>query len=105
MIILELLSETGLTLHELAKQYDTYFSSGEINSTVDDRASKIEELKIAFSNANSIDELDGISIWYPDAWCNIRPSNTEPLLRLNVEGRTQKAMESLKNRALNIIRS
>lgn len=105
MIILELLSKTGLTLHELAKQYDTYFSSGEINSTVEDRTSKIEKLKIAFGDAKSIDELDGVSIWYPDAWCNIRPSNTEPLLRLNVEGRTQKAMESLRNKALNIIRS
>jgi phosphomannomutase len=77
--------------------------SGEINSTVKDIPGKLEALKTHFHDAQ-IDYLDGITIQYPDWWMNVRPSNTEPLLRLNVEGNTKELMERHRDEALAIIR-
>jgi phosphomannomutase len=83
---------------------DTRFRSGEINSTVTDAQAKIAELQRHYAGAE-IDFLDGITIQYPDWWLNVRPSNTEPLLRLNVEGDTRELMEQHRDEALRIIRS
>jgi phosphomannomutase len=85
LLILELLGKTGKTLAELLAPYRSrYFISGEINSEVDDQAAKIEELRERYADAE-ITELDGISIDYDDWHFNVRPSNTEPLLRLCLE--------------------
>jgi phosphomannomutase len=83
---------------------DTRSRSGEINSTVADAPKKLRELQDHFRGAQ-IDFLDGITIGYPDWWLNVRPSNTEPLLRLNVEGDTKALMEAHRDEALEIIRS
>ncbi len=77
--------------------------SGEINSTVTDSAAKLHELERHFKGAK-VDRLDGVTIQYGDWWLNVRPSNTEPLLRLNVEGDTKELMERHRDEALAIIR-
>jgi phosphomannomutase len=81
------LSESGLKLSELAAKYDKYAVSGELNFTVEDKAAKIAEFKAAYADGQQ-DELDGLTVNYPDWWFIVRPSNTEPLLRLNVEATT-----------------
>ncbi len=78
------LSESGLKLSELAAKYEKYAASGEINFKVTDKDAKITELKEAFKDGKQ-DELDGLTVNYPDWWFIVRGSNTEPLLRLNVE--------------------
>jgi phosphomannomutase len=106
LLILELLSKRGRTLAELLGELrSTYFISGEINSTVSDPQAKMDELKARFADAE-ITTLDGISIDYPDWHFNVRPSNTEPLLRLNLESlNSQHDMEQRRDEILTLIRS
>jgi phosphomannomutase len=77
--------------------------SGEVNSTVKDIPATLQKLQQYYKDA-AIDQLDGLTIEYPDWWMNVRPSNTEPLLRLNVEGDTTELMERHRDEALTIIR-
>src|ERR1039458_8072418 len=85
LLVLELLSRTGKSMSELLAPYRSrYFISGEINSDVSDQAAKMAELAARFPDAEQ-KQLDGISIDYPDWHFNVRPSNTEPLLRLCLE--------------------
>lgn len=104
MQCLELFSEAGKPVSEVIAPIDTRFRSGEINSTVKDIPAKLQQLQEHYKDA-SIDHLDGVTISYPDWWMNIRPSNTEPLLRLNVEGDTKDLMERKRDEALELIRS
>jgi phosphomannomutase len=93
--IIEKISESGRPLSELIKKYKKYFHSGEINFKVEDKDKKIKELENYFKEGE-ISHLDGIRIDFPDWWFNVRPSNTEPLLRLVVEAKTEKLMEEKK---------
>lgn len=88
MVVLELLSRSRRPLSEVAAPYVRYADSGEINTVVDDPARVVAAIAdhVRASGA-SVDELDGLSATYEDWWFNVRPSNTEPLLRLNVEAR------------------
>ncbi len=86
------LSDSGLKLSELAAKYEKYVASGEINFEVKDKAAKIAELKAAYTGGEQ-DELDGLTVNYPDWWFIVRASNTEPLLRLNVEATNQALLE------------
>lgn len=104
LIVLEILSIANRPFSEILKKYQKYFAIEETNSTVSDKAAKIRELKIKFSDAN-IEELDGITFNYPDFWFNVRASNTEPLLRLNLEANTEKIKKEKTEEILNIIRS
>jgi phosphomannomutase len=104
MQCLELFSEAGKPVSEVIAPIDTRFRSGEINSTVKDIPGKLKEIQEHYKDAD-IDHLDGITISYPHWWMNIRPSNTEPLLRLNVEGDTKPLMEQHRDQALALIRS
>ena len=104
MQCLEVFSETDKPVSEVIAPIDTRFRSGEINSTVKDIPSKLQELQDHYKDAQ-IDHLDGVTIAYPTWWMNIRPSNTEPLLRLNVEGDTKELMEQHRDEALALIRS
>ena len=104
MECLELFSDADKPVSEVIAPIDTRFRSGEINSTVKDIPAKLKEIEEHYKDA-SIDHLDGSTISYPDWWMNIRPSNTEPLLRLNVEGDTRELMERHRDEALAIIRS
>jgi phosphomannomutase len=104
MQCLELFSEANKPVSEVIAPIDTRFRSGEINSTVKDIPAKLKEIQAHYKDAQ-IDFLDGITISYPHWWMNIRPSNTEPLLRLNVEGDTKDLMEKHRDEALALIRS
>ena len=92
MVVLELLSVTGKPLSELLAPYKRYSASGEINTEVPDPADAVEKMAAAVEAAHGelgiADRLDGLTVDRGDWWYNIRPSNTEPLLRLNVEART-----------------
>jgi phosphomannomutase len=100
---LELFSETDQTVSQVIAPIDTRFRSGEINSSVPDVAAKLKEIEEHYRDAD-IDVLDGLTISYPHWWMNVRPSNTEPLLRLNVEGDTKELMETHRDEALALIR-
>ncbi|MEV2194152.1 phosphomannomutase/phosphoglucomutase [Streptomyces phaeochromogenes] len=94
------------TLSALVAQYDRYAGSGEINSTVDDQAGRLAAIKAAYEGREGItlDELDGLTVTATDWWFNVRPSNTEPLLRLNAEARDEEMMAKVRDEALAIIR-
>jgi phosphomannomutase len=106
LLILELLSKRRTTLAELLQPLrDRYFISGEINSEVPDPEAKLAEIKARYADAR-IGELDGVSVDYDDWHFNVRPSNTEPLLRLNLESLVSPAdMERRRDEVLELIRS
>jgi phosphomannomutase len=86
--------------------YDRYAASGEINSTVADQAAATAAVRAAFADRATFDELDGLTATLSDgSWFNLRASNTEPLLRLNVEAADHAAMAGLRDEVLAIIRS
>ena len=105
LLVLELISKGG-DLDDLLKPYfEKYFISGEINTDVKNGEGKIAELKEKYADGK-IDELDGLSVEYNRDWrFNVRPSNTEPLLRLNVEAKNKELMEEKRDEILKIIRS
>ncbi|HEX5762172.1 MAG TPA: phosphomannomutase/phosphoglucomutase [Solirubrobacterales bacterium] len=106
LLMLELLSVDSRSLAELMNEFRSrYFISGEINSEVADQEAKMEEIAARFSDAE-ITRLDGISVDYPDWHFNVRPSNTEPLLRLNVESLVSREdMEAKRDEILQLIRA
>jgi phosphomannomutase len=87
LIVLEQLSVAGVPLSELRKPFERYADSGEINFRVDDPAARIEDVAAVYRDAQQ-DRLDGLTVDFGDWWFNLRPSNTEPLLRLNLEAKT-----------------
>jgi phosphomannomutase len=101
---LELFSEAGKPVSEVIAPIDTRFRSGEINTAVKDVAAALREIEESYSGEH-IDHLDGTTVSYPTWWMNVRPSNTEPLLRLNVEGDTSELMERHRDEALTVIRN
>src|SRR6187455_2530820 len=107
LMILDLMSKKGLSLRDLLKPLrERYFISGEINTKVANMgiaAKKIAQLKTIYAAANPY-ELDGVSVEFPDWHFNVRQSNTEPLLRLNLEGLTPEIMEKRRDEILGIIR-
>ncbi|WP_341719133.1 phosphomannomutase/phosphoglucomutase [Micromonospora sp. FIMYZ51] len=104
MHTLAALGEQSLPLSTLAAEYERYAASGEINSTVADQVAKLAEVRAAYPDAE-VDELDGLTLRFPDgAWFNLRASNTEPLLRLNVEAPTIERMTSLRDEVLDRVR-
>jgi phosphomannomutase len=104
--MLELLSLDGRSMRELMEEFRSrYFISGEINSKVADQAAKIAEIEARYADGE-IGHLDGVSVDYPDWHFNVRPSNTEPLLRLNLESLTSREdMERRRDELLGLIRS
>lgn len=105
LIILEMLSKKGLKLSEMLQELEAkYFISGEINTRISgDPKAKMEEIAQTFSDA-TVEWLDGVSITYSDWHCNVRPSNTEPLLRLNLEAKSKALMEEKRDQLIEIIR-
>jgi phosphomannomutase len=106
LLILELLAQKGKRLSELLAGFRArYFISGEINSEVADAQAKMRELEERYSDAE-VSHLDGVSIDYPDWHFNVRPSNTEPLLRLNLESlASPEHMEEKRDEVLSLIRA
>ncbi|GAA2220241.1 phosphomannomutase/phosphoglucomutase [Streptomyces nogalater] len=93
-------------LSALVAQYDRYQGSGEINSTVDDQAARLAAVRAAYQDRADVtlDDLDGLTVAAADWWFNVRPSNTEPLLRLNAEAKDEATMAKIRDEALAIIR-
>ncbi|MBF6131895.1 phosphomannomutase/phosphoglucomutase [Nocardia otitidiscaviarum] len=104
--VLAALGEKDRPMSELASAYATYAASGEINSTVADAKERTTAVVEAFRDrASSVDRLDGVTVQLPaGAWFNLRASNTEPLLRLNVEARSQEDVDALVTEILSIVR-
>jgi phosphomannomutase len=98
------LSAAERPLSELLAPFRKYFDSGEINSRVDDQAGRIERIASSLADGHQ-DRLDGLTVEYPDWWCNVRPSNTEPLLRLNVEATTPELLAEKTAIVLDLIRT
>jgi phosphomannomutase len=104
LLMLELISKRGRKLSEILAPYRSrYFITGEINSTVTDVAAKLLELQEHFGRQGRVSHLDGVSVDTDDWHFNVRPSNTEPLLRLNLEARSQELMERKRDEVLAVI--
>jgi phosphomannomutase len=103
LMVLEQLSITGQPLSELRKPYERYAMSGEINTRVDDPAAVIERVADTYSSSQQ-DRLDGLTVDLGDWWFNLRPSNTEPLLRLNLEAADRAACDERTAEVLAVVR-
>jgi phosphomannomutase len=102
--MLELISKRGQPLSELLRPYrERYFLTGEINVPVEDVAVKLQEIKERFGGEGQVSHLDGISIEAEDWHLNVRPSNTEPLLRLNLEARSRELMEQQRDDVIEVL--
>jgi phosphomannomutase len=105
LLMVELLSKREKRVSELLQPYrERYFLTGELNTPVPDVAVKLQELKERFGAEGEVSHLDGISIEADDWHMNVRPSNTEPLLRLNLEARDRELMERKRDEVLAVIR-
>ncbi len=94
LVLLQVISEDGRPLSKIRKDVEPYFASGEINLHVADQKAAMDRVAKKFADAD-LDHLDGLTVSWPDRWFNLRPSNTEPLLRLNVEGPSEAAVGEL----------
>ena len=106
LTVAELVARQEVPLSELLSPIDPYIRSGEINSEVDDQEAVMTKVEEHFAERNDpkIDHLDGLTVDFGDWWFNLRPSNTEPLLRLNVEASDRETMEKKRDELLGLIR-
>lgn len=103
--VLRMMARRNAPLSQLVAPFRVYFNSGEINSTVEDKALVMAELeKLYGGRGGRVGHIDGVTVEFDDWWFNVRPSNTEPLLRLNVEGRTEELMARNRDELLGFIR-
>ncbi|MEU8172822.1 phosphomannomutase/phosphoglucomutase [Microbispora hainanensis] len=105
--VLAALGEQDRPLSEVLAQYSRYAASGEINSRVDDQAGALARVRETFAGREGVtfDELDGLTVSGPDWWFNLRPSNTEPLLRLNAEAADEEKVAAVRDEVLAVVRS
>ena len=104
VVVLEQLSRADAPLSEVLAPFRRYPASGEINSRVGDQAGKVEEVAEAYGDGHQ-DRTDGLTVEFDDWWFNLRPSNTEPLLRLNVEARDEELLKQKTAEVLGLIRN
>jgi phosphomannomutase len=97
------MAETGQPISLLVKELERYYHSGEINSEVDNKDKVFEVLREKYADGD-LHELDGLKVTYPDWWFNVRGSNTEPLVRLNLEANTPELLAKKQTELLAIIR-
>ncbi|MCO5044592.1 MAG: phosphomannomutase/phosphoglucomutase [Verrucomicrobia bacterium] len=105
LYVANLLAETGKSLSELIRPIHRYVASGEINSEVKDSAAVFKRLRDTYGSKGNAFELDGLSVEFSDWWFNVRASNTEPLIRLNLEAKTAEGMRAHRDELLALIRS
>jgi phosphomannomutase len=103
LVVMDQMSKAGKPLSELLAPFRRYHASGEINSEVADKTGTIERVAAAFPGGR-VDRTDGLTVEFEDWWFNVRPSNTEPLLRLNVEAKDAGVLEEQTARLLAVIR-
>ena len=105
MHVLAALGGQAEPLSRLAAEFSRYAASGEINTTVTDQQAKLDDVELKVGGDAEVDHLDGLTLRFPDgSWANLRPSNTEPLLRLNVEAPDSARMAALRDRVLAVVR-
>jgi phosphomannomutase len=105
LVVLELISESGKSVSELVRAVDARYRSGEINSEVTDQEGRMTAIAQHYvAEGGQVDSLDGITVSFPTWWFNVRPSNTEPLLRLNLEADTADEMAKRRDEVLQLIR-
>jgi phosphomannomutase len=104
LLTLEAMSESGLPLSRMLEPYRRYAASGEINSVVADQQAALARLGTVYAEGKQ-DWSDGLTVEFDDWWFNCRPSNTEPLLRLNLEARDEETMAAKRDEVLGLIRS
>jgi len=104
MVVLDQMSKAGQPLSELLKPFRRYSASGEINSAVRDQTAAMEAVAAAYRDGR-VDRLDGLTVQFDDWWFNLRPSNTEPLLRLNAEARAPELLEEKTAEVLDLVRA
>lgn len=102
MIAIQVLAGSGKKLSELVAEYKTYVAINETNFEVEDKDKALNCIKESFTDGIQ-DELDGITVNYPDGWFNVRASNTEPLLRLNAEAKTEEQLNAIVERVKQVI--
>lgn len=102
LVLLQVISEDGRPLSEIRREVEPYAASGEINLRASDQKGALERVPAAFPDGE-VDRLDGLTISWPDRWFNLRPSNTEPLLRLNVEGPDAGSVDELVDRVRQVV--
>ncbi|MGW5261113.1 phosphomannomutase/phosphoglucomutase [Microbispora sp. NPDC004025] len=105
--VLAALGEQDRPLSEVLSRYSRYAASGEINSRVEDQAAALARVRETFAGREGVtfDELDGLTVSGPDWWFNLRPSNTEPLLRLNAEAADEEKVAAVRDEVLAVVRS
>jgi phosphomannomutase len=105
MHVLAAVGSTDVPLSQLLTEYARYVASGELNSEVSDQAATAEKIRAAFAGRPGLrtDDLDGLTVSGPDWWFNVRPSNTEPLLRLNVEAADAGTLAAVRDEVLRIV--
>ncbi len=103
--VLALAGSGDQPLSQLSARFNRYAASGEINTLVDNQQLIVDRVAAAFTGRGEQDRLDGLTVAGPDWWINVRPSNTEPLLRLNVEAASASRMAALRDEALGLIRA
>lgn len=102
LVLLQVISEDGRPLSDIRREVEPYASSGEINLRVSDQLGALEKVAVAFPDA-TLDRLDGLTVSWPDRWFNLRASNTEPLLRLNVEGPDSRSVDEIVERVRQVV--
>lgn len=102
LVLLQVISEAGRSLSALRSEVEPYVASGEVNLAVADQAQAVARVATAFADAE-IDRQDGLTVSWSDRWFNLRPSNTEPLLRLNAEGPNREAVNELVARVRQLV--
>lgn len=105
LYLLSLLSSSDKTLSQLVETIHTYSKTEEINIEITDKERAMKKIEHAYTNAKNISHLDGITIEYADWWVNVRPSNNEDLLRINLEAITQKLRDEKLQEVLKILKS
>ena len=103
LVLLQVISESGVPLSELRTGYEPYAQSGEINFEVAEKEAAMQAVSAAFSEADQ-DQLDGLTVDFGSSWLNLRPSNTEPVLRLNVEAPDATGVDALVATVAEIIK-
>ena len=103
LAMLQIISEDGRKVSEIIKEFMIYFKSAEINFKIEDKEKVLNRVKEKYSDGRQ-DFLDGVTVEYDDWWFNVRPSNTEPLLRMSLlEARTKELLEEKKKELVNFI--
>jgi phosphomannomutase len=102
LMVLDQLSREGKSLKQAADALRVYHSTGEINFKVDDKDAALKAVTDTFRDGE-IDHLDGVTVTYPDWWVNVRPSNTEPFLRMRLEANSAELLEERQKQLIELI--